>query len=256
MTHKSYRIINGKAKWAIVDEQGKIINNEPNKEELKGLKAEPRQPYDTRKKYRKYKKEELLDELIRFEKENGRSPRKKDLENNPEYPSRKTYDRYFRGLENAKRLVGLDTDTMIRQGVSLDNNYYKGRQAELIILEHFKKNPVDLAGGDYLSSCDGICPNGKIYDVKSSKLYVGGSFHFTTRNKYKEEIEIYYFMAFNEDYMKLIYAWRVPGEIVESDDLHVGLNSRSSMKFTLENMKEYDITDKLKDVLSKYGFLK
>lgn len=32
--YKSYRIIDGKAKWVIVDDNGKIINRNPNKEEL------------------------------------------------------------------------------------------------------------------------------------------------------------------------------------------------------------------------------
>lgn len=38
--YKSYRIINGKAKWVIVDNEGKIINKEPNKEQLISIKIE------------------------------------------------------------------------------------------------------------------------------------------------------------------------------------------------------------------------
>lgn len=35
--------------------------------------------------------------------------------------------------------------------------------------------------------------------VKDGKIY----WDFSTRNRYKEEIEIYYFVAFNEDWTKL-----------------------------------------------------
>lgn len=35
--YKSYRIIDGKPKWTIVDEYGKIVNKDPSKEELKCL---------------------------------------------------------------------------------------------------------------------------------------------------------------------------------------------------------------------------
>lgn len=40
--------------------------------------------------------------------------------------------------------------------------------------------------------------------------------------------------------------WRVPGEIVEKDDFHVGMNPQ----FNIENMKEFDITDKFKDIFN------
>lgn len=38
--YKSYRIIDGKPRWIIVDETGKIINRSPSKDELKGLEKE------------------------------------------------------------------------------------------------------------------------------------------------------------------------------------------------------------------------
>lgn len=37
MQYKSYRIVDGKPRWVIVDENGKIIHKEPSKEDLKGL---------------------------------------------------------------------------------------------------------------------------------------------------------------------------------------------------------------------------
>lgn len=50
-----------------------------------------------------------------------------------------------------------------------------------------------------------------------------------------------------------MYVWRVPGEIVERNIFYVVLNNRSRAKFTVENMKEYDITDKFEGI-SEYIF--
>lgn len=91
------------------------------------------------------------------------------------------------------------------------------------------------------------------YDVKSSGLHIGEYWKFGTNNKYKDKIETYYFLAFNEDYSELKYAWRVTGwKVIDIDALHVGMNS--GYEFNIENMKEFDITDKIRDVLKKYGF--
>ena len=40
MEYKAYRIINGKPRWIIVDESGKIANTSPSKGELKELEIE------------------------------------------------------------------------------------------------------------------------------------------------------------------------------------------------------------------------
>lgn len=300
--YKSLRIgKDGKPGWRIVDDSGKIVNMNPGKEELKGLEEE----YYRRKSHERYKNEELLDFLRKFDKDNGRSPVQLDFECIPGYPSSMTYrnrfgswnkalklaglyvnyyanlsdeelldylvqycerngrvpivedfnndSRYpnfstyqnrFGSWSNALKLVGLDVDTMVEKGV-LDTSDKKARLAEKIILDHFEKNPVDLSGENKLSPCDGICPNGKTYDVKSSRLIRGIYWQFDTCNKYKEEIEIYYFLAFNEDYTKLEYAWRIPGEIVESDNFYIGTYGG---KFNVGNMIEYEITDKLKKI--------
>lgn len=243
MNYKSYRIIDGKPRWVIVDETGKVINRIPSKEELKDLEEEPRNVQDTRK-YKTYTDEELLDYLMRFERENERVPTTTDFANNhSEYPSFMTYVRRFGSWLNSLKLAGLDIDLMGQQYTR-----YKGRQAEIMVINHFKKNPVDLSGENCHSPCDGICPNGKMYDVKSSGLYIGGYWVFGTGNKYKNEIEIYYFLAFNEDYTKLKYAWRVPGEMVEGNTLYIGVNTGKG-QFNVENMKEYEITDKIKKII-------
>lgn len=228
--------------WVIVDETGKTINKSPTEDELKGLKTFPKEKYKYRRcGNQKYTDEELLNELRRFEKEEGRIPITKDFTNNPEYPGFKIYYTRFGSWIDVLKLAGLDVDLMGYQ-----SNRHKGRVAEIKVINHFKQHPIDLAGENQNSHCDGICPNGKTYDVKSSKLREYKYWSFSTRNKYKEDIEIYYFLAFNEDYTKLKYAWRVFGEIIEQNRFAVGLTN--DYEFNIENMKEYDITDKFEDI--------
>lgn len=195
---------------------------------------------------RKYADKELLDYLIRFYKKYERPPTQRDF-NNSEYPSFHTYRKIFGSWSNALKLVELDVDSIIEKGV-LETTNQKGRYAEIKVINHFKERPIDLAGENCRSPCDGICPNGMTYDVKSSKLgKERDCYIFGTHNKYKENIEIYYFLAFNKDWTKFDYAWRVPGEIVEKDNFIVGFCS--GYEFNIENIKEYDITDKVRDII-------
>ncbi len=220
---------------------------------MKGLKGFPKENYKIERR-KKYTDEELLRYPIQFYEKYGRPPTKEDFKSNPEYPNCQTCVNRFGSWINFLKLTGFDVDTMVKNGV-IENEYQKGRFGEIIIRDHFKRHPIELAGENHNSPCDGICPSGKSYDVKSSKLgHERKYWDFHTNNKYKEEIEIYYLLGFNEDWTKLEYAWRIPGEIVEKDHFSIWLNSWSRSKFTVKNMKEYDITDKIRDVLRKYGF--
>lgn len=197
-----------------------------------------------------YTEKQLLDHLRQFYEESLIPPAEKDFTNNPEYPSVSTYVKYFGSWSNALKSVEMDVGSIVQKGILLTNEQ-KARLTEMIVRDHFERHPVDLAGENKLSPCDGICPNGRFYDVKSSSLN-GYFWQFGTKNKYKEEIEIYYFLAFNEDWTKLEHGWRIPGEIAEGTTFYVGT---SGGRFNMENMKEYDITDKFVDVLKKYKFL-
>lgn len=249
-----YRIIEGKKRTVIINDNGKIVNRNPNKAELKGLKGVPREFYKIRRVGQSYTEKELKNELIRFEDEEGLPPTEIDLINNPLYPSIGTYKNHFGNWSNALKSVKLDVESMIKKGVLLTIQQ-RTRLAEMIVRDHFEKCPVDLAGKNKNSPCDGICPNGKNYDVKSAQLR-GTSYWFNTNNKYKEEIEIYYFLAFNKDWTKLDFGWRVPGEIVEKDGFYVGSSHIKYAEFDIYNMKEYDITDKLIKIFDEYKFIK
>ena len=202
---------------------------------------------------RRYTEKELLDILVQSYKDLGRPPTQLDFTGNPRYPSIRPYINNFESFENAKKLVGLDVESMVRKGV-IETVDQKRRFSEMIIRDHFENNPVDLAGKNKCSPWDGICPNGKTYDVKSSKFYKEGHYVYGANNKHKEEIEIYYLLGFNEDYTRLDYGWRIPGEIVESNQFRIGLYKGPRRKFTVEGMKQYDITEKLREILVKYGY--
>lgn len=195
---------------------------------------------------KQYTNEQLLWYLIQFYEKYGRPPSITDFSNNPEYPNYGTYQRRFGSWSSALKLVELDVDSMVKKGI-IETDNQKARLAEIKVKNHFKIHPVDLAGENCKSPWDGICPNGMNYDVKSSKLYFKGNYKFATRNKYKEEIEIYYLLGFNEDYTKLNYGWRIPGEIVDKDWFNVGSSSKS--KFDIDDMEKYNITDKLTNIL-------
>lgn len=211
-----------------------------------------------REKDKIYTNEELLDYLVIFREENGRVPVTSDFIYNLRYPGYQVYFKRFGSWEKALKLVGMDLDSRVKQG-KLVSKQEKGRFVEIIVREMFDNKGIDLSGIYCNNYCDGICPNGEIYDVKS----IGFSkeknrWPFSTRNEDKDDdkevIQWYYFAAFNHDYTKLIYMWRVPGEIVDKDTFYVGMYN--GYEFNIENMKKYDITDEFKKFYEQYTMRK
>lgn len=199
--------------------------------------------------------DDMLNYLKGFEKQYGRPPSHNDFANNPYYPHYATYKKRFGSWNNALKLVGLDVDSMVRKGV-VTSEYQKGRLSEIIIIDQFIDKPIDLAGISSNSPFDGICPNGKTYDVKSSGLKSkdGGLYwDWNTRNKYKEEIEIYYLLAFNENWTKLEHAWRITSDMINTSAFYIGLRdtTKGHYTFNIDNMKKYEITEKIREILTK-----
>jgi hypothetical protein len=206
-----------------------------------------------RGKYEKYTDDELLNPPMEFEKENGRPPTTRDFTNNSKYPSVVAYQKRYGSWSNMLKMIGLDLDTIVKNG-SIETNNQKGRLAEISVIKHFVQQPIDLAGENHCNPYDGICPNGLIYEVKSSSLHkIGNYCEFGIRSrkdKEIEEIEIYYLLVFNGDYTELLYVWRIPTlNIIHRDTLYIGLNPLSHAEFTIKNMKEYDITENIREVL-------
>ena len=304
MRYKSDRIIDGKRRTIII-EDGKIINRNPNKEELKILEEEPfRKSYtnselleylkrfyeengrvpiandfnntpkypnfnryinsfgswnkaieisgllDKRKKRHPvlYTNDELLGYLKKFYEENGRSPIVYDFTENPRYPNYGTYQIRFGGWQSALKLVGLDMDTMVRNGI-LSSKHHKGRLFEIYVLEHFIEESIDLSQENCNSPIDGICPNKKTYDAKSSCLINNRYFVFSLNKIYRERIDYFYLGGFDEDYQKLLHVWRIPGDFINGPTLYISnLCCQHRFERNIENMKDYEITDKFKDI--------
>lgn len=191
-----------------------------------------------------YTDEELLNYLKQFYEKYGRIPTTTDFEGNRQYPHFHVYER-FGGWQKALKLVGLDVDTMVRKGI-IETSIQKGRWFEILVKEHFENESKDLSGENSHSSCDGICPTGQKYDAKSSRLHKDGYWYFKINN---EETEWYYLGAFNEDYTKLLHVWLIPWNFTENF-MRIGISN--NYKYTIENMKEYEITDKFLKIADKF----
>lgn len=187
--------------------------------------------------------EELLAQLKRFYEENGRPPTCKDFKLDRKYPSYRQYFNRFGSWDNAMRLVSLDLDSMIDKGIVLENTQYRARIFELYVKDHFIEESIDLSGKNRNSPYDGVCPNSQTYDAKSAKFDVKYNWwEYMLGNMYREDIEWFYLGAFDKDFGKLIYVWRIPGIFIEGNTLRIGL--KNNLRYNVENMKIYEITEK------------
>lgn len=202
--------------------------------------------------------EELLMYLIKFYEENGRSPTELDFNKNPKYPGNRVYMNRFGSWQKALKIIGLDINSMVIRG-TIETADQKGRLGEIFVLDHFEEiGSIDLSGENMRSPCDGICPKGYNYDVKTA--YFNGSYWlFNFNNINIDKIEWFYLLAFNKDFTKLLYGWGIPAldlrEDIEKEFLYVYENKRhyrGLAKYSLENMIQYEITEKIKHVFEKW----
>lgn len=199
-----------------------------------------------------YTDNELLNYLRQFYNETGKIPTETDFKKNKKYPSYATYKKHFGGWQNALKLVELDVDTIVKNGI-VQNTYQKGRLLELYIKDHLGKLSIDLSGKNRCNPIDGICPKGNTYEVKSAGLKEKIRWRFPIYNKEKEEIEWFYLGAFNEDYSTLLHVWKIPGELIENNYICISLhNSFKKGTYCVESMKEFEITDKFKDYMKPH----
>lgn len=194
-----------------------------------------------------YTDEELLGYMKQFNEENGRPPLERDFSNNSRYPHFDTFMGRFGSWENAKKLVGLDIDTMVKKGY-LDSNLHKERLFEIFVLEHLGvEDVIDLSGENRSSFVDGICPKGRIYDAKSSGLN-GLYWHYFLD---KLGVHFYYLGAFNKDYSELQHVWRIPGDF--SIKRHINIGIYSSCIYNIENMEKYEITPEFIEIFDNWS---
>lgn len=113
MKFKSYRLIDGQPKWVVVNQNGDILNRNPDKGELIGLKEEQY----IKKRRKGYTRETLLGYLKQFYQETGRTPESKDFANDPRYPNFSTYFHTFGSWNEALKISGLCVNKI------MDGNY-------------------------------------------------------------------------------------------------------------------------------------
>lgn len=75
-------------------------------------------------------------------------------------------------------------------------------------------------------------------------------FHFLNVDIY--EIDWFYLLAFDEDYIKLLYAWKVPIDKLHIEDAVIIIGLNITYKYNVENMKKYEITDKIRPIFEKW----
>lgn len=188
-----------------------------------------------------YTDEDLLEFLIRFYEENGGPPTERNFTNNSDYPGFSVYQKRFGGWQKALKLVGLDTDSMVKKGI-VKTTSQKARLGELFVKDHFKEiGAIDLSGENCNSPYDGKCPRGYNYDAKTSALHID-YWTFGIDNLDRIEIEWYYLLAFNEYYTELLHAWRIPAWDL-ARDIEKGYIQVWSCQ--IERMAQYEITEKV-----------
>lgn len=120
--YTSIRIVDGKPRKVIVDENGKIINRNPDKDEFKGIEDEK---YKIKRKNQSYTDEQLLDELRNFTIENGRIPSGRDFDINKNYPSKTVYSNWFGSWNKALEKAGLNINMKMTDSSITDHELIK-----------------------------------------------------------------------------------------------------------------------------------
>lgn len=189
-----------------------------------------------------YTKDMCTDAIKRFVKQNGRIPTESDFTDNIDYPSDSTIWRLFGSWNKAIEDSGFD----------VSNENHKGRLGEIQTINEFRKEgAVDLSGQNRHSTCDGQCPKGELYDVKSASLrhykqyqtntHDGWGWAYSISEKQLKEASYLFLRAYEtSDFNKPPkYKWRIPIEILNNrKSLFVYKNDNG--RFYIKNMKKYE----------------
>jgi hypothetical protein len=227
---KDYRIclIEGKPRKVIVQD-GKIINRNPSKDELKGLTAEK---YIVDYHPNRYTRQELISELLRFKKEYGRQPIRREWEHNPDYPNRETIRKEFGSWDKAIIVAGFEPN----------GSMTRSRQGEIQTISE-TEGAIDLSGQNRNSTCDGICSEGQ-FDTKSACLtnvYGNWGWQYYVSVDQLEEADYLLLRAYEDkDFTKKPkYKWRIPIEFMDNKtNIFIYRDNRGVCN--VYTMKEYE----------------
>jgi hypothetical protein len=165
------------------------------------------------KKYgKRYTREELIKHLKEIGLEKGRTPSITDFNNtNGKRPSYTAFKIEFGGMLEALKAADYD----ISQYANI-----KARKSEVGVLCSFAKTgAVDMSGKNFNSQFDGICPTGKKYDVKSSRLSNSGNYELSKWRfnfKHQSIIDYFFLMGYDNNHDKLIHTWMIPSNLVKN----------------------------------------
>lgn len=197
-----------------------------------------------------YTDEELLEYQIKWYEEYGEPPTSRDFMYNLKYPNFSTYDR-LGGWQPSLKILGLDIDSLVRRGI-IKTKQQKGRLGVILVVDYYKDiiGMKDITEKDYNSPYDVISSEGT-GDVKTSEFCTAyWQFHFLNVDIY--EIDWFYLLAFNENYRKLLYAWKVPIDKLHIEDAVIIIGLNIAYKCNVENMNKYEITDKIQPIFEKW----
>lgn len=196
--------------------------------------------------------EELLEKLIQWYEEHDEPPTILSFRYNTKYPHSNTYDR-LGGWKLSLKILGFDTDSLVRRGI-IRTVQQKGKLGVIFVVDCYKeiKGMKDLTEEDYDSPYDIISSEGT-GDVKTSKFYISENrWFFSLRNENIYQIKYFYLLAFNEDFTELMYAWKIPNNDDFKDEINNGSIRISNLSFYIENMKPYEITDKIWPIFEQW----
>lgn len=205
-----------------------------------------------------YSDGELLECLIKWYDEHDEPPTTEDFRYDQKYPSRKPYNR-LGGWQNSLKVLGFDIGSLVRRGI-IKTNQQKGKFGIMLVVDYYKDitGMKDLTEEDYHSHHDVISSEGT-GDVKTSKFYVDENYWiFGIDNIDVDEIEWFYLLAFNEDFTEFKYAWKIPNNEYFEEDVYKeqiivnGKYHSKDVKYDIENMKEYEITDMIRPIFEKW----
>lgn len=195
----------------------------------------------------------MLNELRRFEKEYGRPPVERDFINNHEYPGFVVYQRRFGSWINSLKLAGLDTD--------FESRKHKQQYTEEELLDYlrwfekeYERPPTEK---DFTNNPEypGYATYQRRFGSWINALIKAGLYVNLAERQCdsfigrQAEIVILDHLENKAIDLSGENRWKVPGDMAEKDYFLVGLNS--NWEFNIENMKEYDITEKFKKYIDK-----
>lgn len=193
-----------------------------------------------------YTKESCIEYIQQWaKKHNGIPPSISDFNCNAKYPSSGTVINLF----------GTWSKAIIVAGFIPNDSVTRGRHGEVQTIQEFKtEGAIDLAGKNIHSPCDGICPNGKLYDTKSASIIKRGIYWCWAFNISIEQLEKADYLILRayetKDFTKKpMHKWIVPIQTIK--EKRKDIESRTAIfiykenrgNLNVENMSKYEIKD-------------